>query len=457
MQSTTELINAKLPVIKTQLPGPNAQQVVAHDAQYISPSYTRPYPLVIKRAKGAMIEDVDGNLFLDFNAGVAVCSTGHAHPRVIDAIKKQVDDFLHICAADYYFPNLPKLAEKIGQITPGTASKRVHFGNSGAEAVEGAVKLAMYTTHHQKLIAFFGAFHGRTLGTLSLTASKARQRAGFGPQALDVTHIPYANCYRCPYNLKPESCGAMESKGPHCARVIEELLFKTTVPAEECAAIVIEPIQGEGGYVVPPASFLETIREIADRHGVLVIADEVQSGFGRTGRMFASEHFDFVPDIMCLAKGIASGMPLGATVARADLMQWVPGAHASTYGGNPVAIAASLATIELLEEGLIANAARMGEYLLEGLRALTDKHAIIGDVRGKGLMIGIELVKDRTTKEPHPEALHQVETECFKRGLITLGCGVSTIRLSPPLVIDRDQCDFALRTIDEAISAVLKG
>jgi len=454
MQGTAELKTAKLPVIKTQLPGPIARQVVAHDAQYISPSYTRPYPLVIRQAKGAMIEDVDGNLFLDFNAGVAVCSTGHSHPDVVDAIKKQVDDFLHICSADYYYPNLPKLAEKISKITPGAHEKRVHFGNSGAEAVEGAVKLALYATRRQKLIGFFGAFHGRTMGALSLTASKARQRGGFGRQVLDVTHIPYANCYRCPYNLTQETCGAMESKGPHCARVIEDLLFKTTVPAEDCAAIIVEPIQGEGGYLVPPASFLQTIRSIADRYDVKVIADEVQSGFGRTGRMFASEHFDFVPDMMALAKGIASGLPLSATVARADLMNWPPGAHASTFGGNPVAIAASLATIELLEDHLVENAAKMGAYLLEGLRALMDKHAIIGDVRGKGLMIGIELVKDRATKEPHPDALAQVEMGCFNRGLITLGCGVSTLRLSPPLVIEKDQCDFAIETIDEVLAAV---
>lgn len=454
MVATAKLETAKLPEIKTALPGPIAQSVVAHDAQFISPSYTRPYPLVIKQAKGAMIEDVDGNLFLDFNAGVAVCSTGHSHPHVVEAIKKQVDDFLHICSADYYYPNLPKLAEKIAQITPGSHDKRVHFGNSGAEAVEGAVKLAMYATRRQKLIAFFGAFHGRTLGALSLTASKQRQRAGFGPQALDVTHIPYANCFRCPYHLTQETCGAKEARGPHCARVIEELLFKTTVPADECAAIVVEPIQGEGGYIVPPASFLQTLREIADRHGVMVIADEVQSGFGRTGRMFASDHFDFAPDIMSLAKGIASGLPLGATVARADLMRWAPGAHASTFGGNPVAIAASLATIELLEAGLIANADRMGEYLLESLRELMNKHAIIGDVRGKGLMIGVELVKDRATKEAHVEALTHVEDYCFRHGLITLGCGTSTIRLSPPLVIDREQCDFAIKTIDEAIASV---
>ncbi len=456
MQGTAELKVANLPAIKTALPGPVAQQVVAHDAQFISPSYTRPYPLVVKRAKGAMIEDVDGNIFLDFNAGVAVCSTGHAHPQVIEAIKKQVDDFLHVCSADYYFPQLSQLAEKLSQVAPGNKPKKVHFGNSGAEAVEGAVKLAMYSTRRQKLIAFFGAFHGRTMGALSLTASKFKQRAGFGPQALDVTHIPYANCYRCPYNLTPETCGAQESKGPHCARIIEDLLFKTTVPADECAAIVIEPIQGEGGYVVPPASFLQTIREIADRHGILVIADEVQSGFGRTGKMYASEHFDFVPDILTSAKGIASGLPLSATIARADLMNWSPGAHASTFGGNPVAIAASLATVQLLEDGLIENAAKMGAYLLEGLTALMDKHSIIGDVRGKGLMIGIELVKDRVTKEPHTEAQHQVELECFQRGLITLGCGQSTIRLSPPLVIDKDQCDFAIKTIDEAIGSVTR-
>ncbi|HWQ32254.1 MAG TPA: acetyl ornithine aminotransferase family protein [Blastocatellia bacterium] len=451
---TTRLAETKLPDIRTPLPGPKAQEIIARDTQYISPSYTRGYPLVMQRGRGAMIEDVDGNIFLDFNAGVAVCSTGHAHPDVIAAIKQQVDEFIHISGTDYYYPHLPALAEKLNRLAPGTVERKAHFGNSGAEAVEGAIKLAMYATRRPKLIGFFGAFHGRTMGALSLTGSKARQRAGFGAQALDVTHTPYANCYRCPYRLTPESCGAFESKGPHCARVIEDLLFKTTVPADECAAIIVEPIQGEGGYVVPPASFLHTIREIADRHGIVVIADEVQSGMGRTGRMFASEHFDFVPDIMSLAKGIASGLPLGATLARADLMTWPPGAHASTFGGNPVAIAASLVTIELLEDHLIANAARMGEYLLNGLRELMNKHQLIGDVRGKGLMIGIELVKDRVTKEPAVEERDRMEVECFRRGLIIQGCGTSTIRLSPPLVIDRDQCDFALRTLDEAFTAI---
>jgi 4-aminobutyrate aminotransferase len=449
-----ELETAKLPLIKTSLPGPRAEAVVARDAQYVSPSYTRTYPLAMRRGRGAMIEDMDGNIFLDFNAGVAVCATGHSHPRVVEAIKKQVDDFIHISGTDYYYPHLPALAERLSRLVPGEFDKKAHFGNSGAEAVEGAVKLAMYTTRRQKLIGFFGAFHGRTLGALSLTGSKARQRSGFGAQALDVTHVPYANCYRCPYTLTRETCGAYESRGPHCARLIEDLILKTTVPPDECAAIIVEPIQGEGGYVVPPASFLRTIREIADRYGMLVVADEVQSGMGRTGRMFASEHFDFVPDIMAIAKGIASGLPLGATVARADLMRWNPGAHASTFGGNPVAIAASLATIELLEGGLIAHAAATGEYLMAGLKDLMEKHEMIGDVRGRGLMIGIELVKNRATKEPAAAERDQVEVECFNRGLIIQGCGTSTVRLSPPLVIDREQCDFALKTLDEALTAV---
>lgn len=454
LDTLSTLETAKLPQLRTPLPGPKAQQIVDRDHQFISPSYTRGYPLVMQRGRGAMIEDVDGNLFLDFNAGVAVCATGHAHPKVVDAIKKQVDDFIHISGTDYYYPHLPALAEKLNELAPGDADKRVHFGNSGAEAVEGSLKLAMYTTRRQKLIGFFGAFHGRTMGALSLTGSKARQRSGFGPQALDVTHVPYANCYRCAYNLTPESCGAMEAKGPHCARIIEDLILKTTVPPDECAAIIVEPIQGEGGYVVPPASFLHTIRHIADKYDIKVIADEVQSGMGRTGRMFASEHFDFVPDILATAKGIASGLPLSAVIARSDLMTWNPGAHASTFGGNPVAIAASLATIELLETELLHNAAEMGQYLLHGCRDLMEKHDIIGDVRGKGLMIGIELVKNRNTKEPAAQERDQVEIECFERGLIIQGCGTSTIRLSPPLVIDRTQCDFALRTLDEALSAV---
>ncbi|MGE0102305.1 MAG: acetyl ornithine aminotransferase family protein [Blastocatellales bacterium] len=452
MQGKAELKTAKLPQIRTELPGPKASEIVRLDEKFVSPSYTRSYPLVVASGKGAMLEDVDGNIFLDFNGGVAVCATGHAHPRVVDAIKKQAEEFIHISGTDYYYRHLPQLAERLSRLAPGDFDKRVHFGNSGAEAVEGAVKLAIYATKRPKLIGFFGAFHGRTLGALSLTGSKAKQRSGFGAQALDVTHVPYANCYRCPYNMTTETCGAKEEKGPHCARVIEEQLFKTTVPPEECAAIVVEPIQGEGGYVVPPASFLHTIRRIADKYGIMVIADEVQSGMGRTGKMFASEHFDFVPDIMSLAKGIASGIPLGATVAKADVMNWGPGAHASTFGGNPVAIAASLVTIDLLEESLMENAARIGQFLLDGLNELKKKHQIIGDVRGKGLMIGIELVRDRQTKEPAPDVMLQTEIELFKRGVIVQGCGTSTVRLSPPLVIDQEQAAFMLKTLDEVLS-----
>ena len=454
LTATADIETTKLPVISGPLPGPKAKAVIDRDAAFISPSYTRSYPLVMERGRGAMIQDPDGNIFLDFNAGVAVCATGHSHPAVVDAIKRQVEEFIHISGTDYYYPHLPALAEKLGKLAPGNMPRRVHFGNSGAEAVEGAVKLAMYSTHRQKLIGFFGAFHGRTMGALSLTGSKARQRAGFGPQALDATHIPYANCYRCAYNLKPETCGAYESRGPHCARIIEDLILKTTVPPEECAAIIVEPIQGEGGYVVPPESFLATIREIGDKYDIRIIADEVQSGMGRTGLMFASEHFNFAPDIISTAKGIASGLPLSATIARSDIMTWKPGAHASTFGGNPVAIAASLATIELLEDELLENCASVGSYLLDGCRELMAKHGMIGDVRGKGLMIGIELVKDRVTKEPASEERDRVEVECFNRGLVVQGCGSSTIRLSPPLVIDKTQCDYALKVLDEAITAV---
>jgi len=454
MPGALDLERARIPELRTELPGPNAKQIIERDEHFVSPSYTRSYPLVVKRGSGAMLEDVDGNVFLDFNAGVAVCVTGHAHPGVIEAITNQIHEFVHISGTDYYYPHLPALAEKLNRLVPGNFEKKTHFGNSGAEAVEGAIKLAMYTTRRQRLVGFYGAFHGRTLGALSLTASKSRQRAGFGRQALDVTHIPYAYCYRCPYSLTRETCGAYESKGPHCARVIEDLLFKTTVPAEECAAIVVEPIQGEGGYIVPPDSFLMTLREIADRRGVLMIADEVQSGMGRTGRMFASEHSGFVPDIMAIAKGIASGLPLSATVARADLMTWLPGSHASTFGGNPVAIAASLATLDLLEDGLIENAATMGDYLLGRLLELQEKHELIGDVRGRGLMIGVELVRSRSTKEPAAEERDRLEMACFRRGLIIQGCGASTIRLSPPLLIDREQCDFAVKTLDEALSSL---
>jgi len=440
----------KFPQIKSDLPGPKAKAILERDARTISPSYTRPFPLVIKRGFGAIIEDADGNYFLDFNAGVAVCATGHSHPRVVQAISEQAAEFLHLSAADYYYELLPTLAERLQRISPGDFPMRVHFGNSGAEAVETALKVARYATGRDKFIAFYGAFHGRTLGALSLTASKAAQRRGFGRQLLDVTHIPYAHCLRCAYGQQVDTCQA------ECLQVIEDLLFQTTVPPEEVAAIIIEPVQGEGGYIVPPKKFFEQLDQIRKKYGLLMIADEVQSGMGRTGRFFACEHFDFVPDIMTIAKGIASGLPLSATVARADLMQWHEGAHASTFGGNPVSIAAALATLDLLEEGLLDNSQAMGRRLMQGLKPIAETFGErIADVRGLGLMIGVEFVKNRKTLEPDRAFRDRSVMECFKRGLIVIGCGHSTIRFSPPLVIDAEQVDCALSIFRDSIATAI--
>lgn len=440
----------KFPKIRTELPGPEARKIVEADERWVSPSYTRSFPLVMKRGYGAMIEDVDGNVFLDFNAGVAVCATGHSHPEVVDAIKKQADEFIHISGTDYYYPHLPALGAKLDETAPGDVPRRVHFGNSGAEAVEGAIKLAMYATGRNKFIAFYNSFHGRTMGALSLTASKKTQRKGFGAQALDVTHVPYPNPLRCPANQGSECCNGT------CVKFIEDVVFKTTVPPEDCAAIVFEPIQGEGGYVVPPQRAVDELVRICKENDVLLICDEVQSGMGRTGKMWAAEHFGIVPDIFTAAKGIASGIPLSATVARADLMNWHVGAHASTFGGNPVAIAASLKTFELLERELLENSRAMGEYLMEGLAALKSKYPdTVAEVRGRGLMIGVELVKSVATLEPAPELRDRVVDECFKRGLILLGAGPTALRFSPPLVIDREQCDAARRIVDESLAAAL--
>lgn len=443
----SDLKSVKLPEIRTELPGPKARQIIEKDAAYISPGYTRSYPLVMKRGYGAMIEDVDGNIFLDFNAGVAVCALGHAHPEVVAAIARQASEFIHICGTDYYYPQMVALAEKLNQITPGDFAKRVHYGNSGAEAMEAAIKAAIYSTGRNKFIAFYGAFHGRTMGALSLTASRNVQRRGFGPQALDVTHVPYANPLRCPLERRRG-----ESVGKAVARYIEEVIFKTTVPPGDCAAIVVEPIQGEGGYIVPDADFLPELRRICDSHGILLIADEVQSGVGRTGKMWAVEHFGVAPDIICIGKAIGGGLPLGVTLARQDLMRWHAGAHASTFGGNPVAIEAALKTLEIIEGGLIERAAELGSYMLERLRELKARRRAVADVRGLGLMLGLELVRDRTSLEPWPELRDQVVIECFRRGLILLGAGESSIRLSPPLIIDREQADFAIDTIDAVIA-----
>jgi 4-aminobutyrate aminotransferase len=448
MSAITEL---KRPKIKTELPGPKGREIVEADARYVNPAYPRPaYKLVVERAEGVWAEDVDGNLFLDCNAGVAVCSTGHCHPEVVKAIQEQAARLIHMCGTDYYYRHMPDLARKLEELVPVPGPTRTHFANSGTEAVETALKLAMHATGREKFIAFFNSFHGRTLGSLSLTSSKAAQRRGFKRSALDVTHVPYPNIFRHPFTGEQSDA---ETVTRACLDWIEKRLFLTTTPPEEVAAIVVEAVQGEGGYVPAPKEFLHGLRRICDEHGILLIVDEVQSGFGRTGKMFACEHYDLKPDIITLAKGIASGLPLGACVARAELMNWKPGAHASTFGGNPVAIAAALKTIELLEGGLVANSAEVGDYLQAGLRRLMSKHDCIGDVRGLGLMVGCELVRGGGSREAAPELRDRVEVECFNRGLIVLGCGYNTIRWSPPLTLTRENVDVALEIFDEALTA----
>ena len=441
----TEAVRVDLPNIVTPLPGPRARAVIERDQAVISPSYTRCYPLVVSRGEGAIVEDVDGNRFLDFNAGIAVAATGHCHPRVVEAIERQSRRLIHMSGTDFYYENMVELAEKLAALAPGGVQRRVYFGNSGTEAIEAAMKLARYHTGREKFIAFRGAFHGRTLGSLSLTASKAVQRRGFGPLVPGVFHAEFPDSYHRPVGMSPED-HAMA-----CVHAIERDLFRTVVPADEVAAIVVEPVQGEGGYLIPPKNFLGELKSLAEKYGILLVLDEVQSGMGRTGKMWAAEHFGITPDIFTSAKGIASGMPLSATIARADIMNWPPGAHASTFGGNPVAVAASLATIELLEQELIANAARMGAHLLDRMRDWPNRFPHVGEVRGLGLMIGIELVHDQQSKERAPELRDRLSTMAFERGLLVLGAGRNSIRLSPPLIITRDQADFAVDTLEECL------
>jgi 4-aminobutyrate aminotransferase len=437
-----------LPRLQTPLPGPKAAAIVARDEAILSPSYTRDYPLVVASASGANVTDVDGNVFLDMNAGIAVVAAGHCHPRVVAAIREQAGKLLHMSGTDFYYENMVELAEKLAAAAPGDGRRRVFFGNSGTEAVEAAMKLAKSQTGRDKFIAFLGSFHGRTQGALSLTASKAVQRRGFGPLLPGVTHIPYANCYRCAYGKTVESCAV------ECVGVLEDRLFPTIVPADEVAAIVVEPVQGEGGYVVPPRKFFDELTAVARRHGILLIADEVQSGMGRTGRVFASEHFGFDPDIMTLAKGIASGLPLSAMVARAELMTWPPGAHASTFGGNPVAIAAALATFSLLETELLENAERIGARMMERLRSWPERFAAVGDVRGLGLMIGIEFVRDRERRTPDAALRNELVQRLFHRGVLVLGAGASSLRLCPPLVIGWEEASYALDVLENEIGAL---
>jgi 4-aminobutyrate aminotransferase len=438
------------PHLKTPLPGPKAKAIIERDGQVVSPSYTRGYPFVMARGEGATVEDVDGNVFLDCAAGIAVNSTGHSHPEVVQAIVEQAQKFLHMSGTDFFYEPQVRLAEEMAAIAPFAGPKRSFFGNSGTEANEAAIKLARYHTRRHGIVAFLGSFHGRTLGSLSLTSSRAVQRRGFGPMMPGAYHAPYATCYRCPVGLRPESCQA------ECLGFLEDQVLMHLVSPDDVAAVVVEPIQGEGGYVVPAPVFHHRLRELTARHGMLLIVDEVQSGMGRTGKMFGIEHFGVEPDMVTAAKGIASGLPLGVTTARAEVMAWPPGAHASTFGGNPVACAASLATIRLLRDSLVRNAAEVGAFMIAALRELQEKHAIIGDVRGKGLMIGIELVRDRATKERATTERDRVVDEAFARGLLVLGAGRNAVRLSPPLVLTKEQARTAVGILDECFTAVAR-
>ncbi|MBC7261670.1 MAG: acetyl ornithine aminotransferase family protein [Chloroflexi bacterium] len=432
--------------MKRKIPGPLAEQYVKRDAEVISPSYTRSYPFVMDHGRGSLVWDVDGNQFIDFTAGIAVNATGHCHPEVVQAIKDQADKFIHMSGTDFYYRVQIELAEKLNAIVPGREQKQVFFTNSGTEAVEAAFKLARYSTGCTRMIAFLGAFHGRSMGALSLTASKYVHRAGFSPLVPGVTHVPYGYCYRCAYNLEYPSCDV------YCVKYIEDTLFRRLVSPEEVAAIFVEPIQGEGGYVIPPPLYHQRLRELTDKYDILLVDDEIQAGMGRTGKMFAIEHWGVEPDIVCIAKGIASGMPLGAMVASKRQMTWPSGAHGNTFGGNPLSCAAALATIRLIEGGYMQNAARMGERFLERLKSMQDRHPSMGDVRGLGLMVGVELVKDKDTKEPAVELRDAVVQKCFQMGLLILGCGMSTVRFMPALNITADLVDEGLEIFERALT-----
>jgi 4-aminobutyrate aminotransferase len=436
------------PRILVPPPGPRARAIVERDAAWTSSCYIKEYPLVVARGEGVMVEDVDGNRFLDFMAGIAVASTGYGHPKVVAAVKDAADRFLHICGSDFYYEGMAALCERLARIAPGTSKKRVFLTNSGTEATEAAIKLVRYATRRTAIIAFRGAFHGRTTGAVSLTSSKARQHAGFGPLLPDVYHIQYGYRYRCPWCADEPAC----NRG--CLRVLEDDLFARQLDPHDVAAIFVEPIQGEGGYIVPPPGWLRDLRALCDRYGILLVADEVQSGVGRTGKMWACDHEGVEPDILLTAKGLGSGMPIGAMVAKESVSTWESGSHGSTFGGNPVCCAAALATLDLVEGGLMANAAAMGERLKAGVCRLAEKHACIGDVRGAGLMVGVEFVKDRATREPAPDIVHELVQRAFQRGLLLLGAGRSALRLAPPLVVGAGDVDLALELIDAGLGEI---
>src|SRR6266446_4268408 len=431
----------QVPHIQTTLPGPKARTLLDRDEKYTSPSYTRIYPLVCARGSGAVIEDVDGNLFLDFTAGIAVTATGHCHPQVVAAIQDQASKLIHMSGTDFYYQPQIDLAQRLAEVSPGKSPKRVFFTNSGAEALEAGLKLARWHTGRSRAIAFLGAFHGRTYGAMSLSGSKLVHRRGFSPLVPDIHHVPYP---------KGPEARTDPDYGRRSVALIEETLFKRTAPPDEVAAIFVEPIQGEGGYHVPPADFLPALRQLCDLHGILLVADEVQTGMGRTGKLFAVEHWNVEPDIICLAKGIASGMPLGAMIARDAVMTWPSGSHASTFGGNPVSCRAALATLELLEQGYIANARERGEQLRQGLLKLQRQFPQVGDVRGLGLMIAMDLVKENAG--PDPASRDAMVQTAFNQGLLLLGAGDSAIRFCPPLCISAEQVETALQILGGIIA-----
>lgn len=447
-RKTEEPISEHAPDIQGPLPGPQAAEIVRRDTEVISPSYTRSYSFVMDRGKGNMVWDVDGNRYIDFTAGVAVLNTGHCHPEVVEAVKAQTEKFLHMANTDFYQLNAVELAEHLGRITPGDFEKQVFFTNSGTESIEAAMKLCRHHTGRPVLISFLGAFHGRTYGSMSLSTSKYLHRTGFQPLLAGIYQAPYPNTYRPPFDVAPEKLGRA------CVDYIEKTMFRHVVSSHEVAGIIVEPIQGEGGYIVPPDDFYPALRDLCDRHEIPLVVDEVQSGMGRTGKMFAIEHWGIEPDVVCIAKGIASGLPLGAIVARKSMMTWPSGAHANTFGGNPLAIAAALTTIKLLEEGLVENAVEVGDYMKARLQTWLDRYDFVGDVRGMGLMLGVEIVSDKAERTGDNALRDRIVDECFHNGLLLLGAGPSAIRFCPPLVLDKETADEGLAVMERVMDSI---
>ncbi len=442
----------EVPKIVVTPPGPKAKEILERDSKVISPSYVRFYPLVVERGEGSLLFDVDGNVYIDLNSGLGVMNVGHSHPEVVEAIKRQAEKLLHYSNTDFYYEESVKFAEKLVSISPGTFGKRVFFSNSGTESVEAAIKLARWKTKRQYIIGFIGAFHGRTYGSLSITSSKPVQRAGFSPLVPGIVHVPYPYAYRCPFGAPPDD---PEECANRTIAFIEDWVLNKYVPPEEVAAFIFEPIQGEGGYIVPPDNFIPQLRKLADEHGILLIDDEVQAGMGRTGKWWAIQHFGVDPDILTSAKALGGGLPIGATIAREDVMTWPGGSHASTFGGNPVSCASGLATINVIErEKLVERAAVLGEKVMKLLNEWKEKYEIVGDVRGKGLMIGIEIVKDKTSRKKAPDLAHEIMMRSWRSGVAIITAGVNALRVFPPLNIEEEYLFRALEIVEEKIREV---